>query len=163
LSSDVPSNLARCQGSPHKVELTTFVSERELFAFLLSYVPSKLKRCLGALHKVELTNLLNERELFCPYQATHAAEVNKLKRCRFSPSFRVNVRASRQEKLPKTSLSWREAIHYDNCRDLSWYLMSNIMKKCHAGLMTDLPKVNPPSREAISIKNRSDFVCKVDK
>jgi hypothetical protein len=119
LSSDVPSNSERCQGSPHKVELTNFVSERELFALLSSYVPSKSERCLGALHKVELTNFLNERELFALIEP-HAAEVNKLKRCCFSPSFRVNVRASRQEKLPKTSLSWRGAIHHDNCRDLSW-------------------------------------------
>jgi hypothetical protein len=86
LSSDVPSNSERCQGSPHKVELTNFVSERELLALLSRYVPSKLKRCRGAHHKVELTHFLNERELFALIEPL-AAEVNNLKRCRVSPSF----------------------------------------------------------------------------
>jgi hypothetical protein len=82
----VPSKSKRCHGSPHKEELTNFVNECELFALLSSYMPSKLKRCLGTLHKVELTNLLNERELFALIEPL-AAEVNKLKRCRVSPSF----------------------------------------------------------------------------
>jgi hypothetical protein len=101
------------------VELTNFVSERELLALLSRYVPSKLKRCRGAHHKVELTHCLNKRELFALMEPL-AAEVNKMKRCGVSPSFLEEMFEPLVERsFQKTSLSWREAIHHANCSDLS--------------------------------------------